>query len=263
MNSCWRGEKDNIWTNLKSSFLQSNLKSLPEAKRNYEKFISYPDRQLKELQSLLVEAKRLKIDYLIIFNLQREISDDAKQLVRSNLLPPWCPKIIPMVLKHVEAVLEDSYSEQKIKNFVKNEMKYSYKKGSSRPPVYATIRTQLAKVLFWTELLTFIGKGETIINLDESSFDRSTKLEFSWLPKGRSCQFINDWLKGRTSLILATWNTSEWFAMVVLDTVNSQKFWFFLKLLEAIVRSRNCITQKSPIVIFDNARTHSSIFTKV
>ena len=143
------------------------------------------------MQSLLVEVKRLKIDYLIIFNLQREISDDAKQLVRSYLLPPWGSKTIPMVLKHVEAVLEESYSEQKIKNFVNNEMKYSYKKGSSRPPVYATRRTQLAKALFWIELLTFIGKGETIINLDESSFDRSTKSEFSWLPKGRSCQFTN------------------------------------------------------------------------
>ena len=142
-------------------------------------------------------------------------------------------------------------------------MRYSYKKGSSRPPVYATRQTQLAKALFWTELLSFIGKGETIINLDESSFDRSAKSEFSWLPKARSCRFINDWLKGLASLILTTWSTSEWFAMVVLDTVNSQKIWFFLKLLEAIVRSRNCISQRFPIVIFDNARTHSSILPKV
>ena len=141
-------------------------------------------------------------------------------------------------------------------------MKYTYKKGSSRPPIYGARRTQLTKALFWTELLSFIGKGEVVINLDESSFDRSTKSEFSWLPVGESCQIINDRLKGRASLIQATWNTSEWLAMVLLDTINSQKFWFFLKILKEIISRWDGNNQKSPIVIFDNARTHSSKITK-
>ena len=82
-------------------YLAKQLEKSPWTKSYNEKFISYPDLQLKELQSGLVEAKRLKIDYLIIFNLQRQISDEAKQLVRSYLLPPWGPKTLPMVLKHV------------------------------------------------------------------------------------------------------------------------------------------------------------------
>ena len=136
-------------------------------------------------------------------------------------------RTIPMTVKHVEAELKEFYPIQKMRNFVKTEMKYTYKKGSSRPPIYGARRTQLTKALFWTELLSFIGKGEVVINLDESSFDRSTKSEFSWLPVGESCQIINDRLKGRASLIQATWNTSEWLAMVWLDTINSKKFWFF------------------------------------
>ena len=196
------------------------------------------------------------------FDAQRLISDDAKQLVKSYLLPPWEPRSTPMTVKHVEEELKESYTIQRIRSFVKKEMRYAYKKGSSRPPIYATERTQLAKALFWTELLSSIGKGEIIINLDESSFDRSAKAEFSWLPVGKSCQIINDRFKGRASLILATWSTGEWLAMVVQDTINSQKFWFFLKVLDTIVSRRNEINQKSSIVIFNNARTHSSIFSK-
>ena len=61
---------------------------------------------------------------------------------------------------------------------------------------------------------------------------------------------------------MATWNTGEWFAMVVLDTVDKVKFWYFLKLLETILRRCSNSSQKSPIIIFDNAATHSSYMTK-
>ena len=106
-----------------------------------------------------------------------------------------------------------------------------------------------------------MAKGEVIINWDESSFDRSVKRQFSWLPKGKNLPIINDKLKGRASLILATWNTGEWIGMVVLGTVDSDKFWLFLGLLKTLIDSRNDSIEKSPIIIFDNARTHSSIKT--
>ena len=117
---------------------------------------------------------------------QKSFSESAKQLIRRYLLPPCEPKSIPMLKKHLESKLKESYSTQKIRNYVKKEMKYTYKKGCSRPPIYSTRRTQLVKALFWAELLSFISKGEVIINWDESSFDRSVKKEFSWLPVGKS-----------------------------------------------------------------------------
>ena len=136
---------------------------------------------------------------------------------------------------YLESKLREEYPLHKIRSYVKREMKFVYKKSSSRPPVYATMRSQLVKALFWTELLLLMAKGKIIINLDESSFDRSVKRQFSWLPVGRSYPIINDKLKGRASLILATWNSGEWISMVVLDTVDSEKFWFFLELLKLTI----------------------------
>ena len=157
--------------------------------------------------------------------------------------------------------MKEEYPLHKIRSYVKREMKFAYKKGSSRPPMYSIMRSQIVKALFWTELLLLIAKGEIIINLDESSFDRSVKRQFSWLPVGRSYPIINDKLKGRASLILATWNTGEWISKVVLDTVDSKKFWVFLKLLKITISNNNSDITKPPIIILDNARTHSSIKT--
>ena len=199
--------------------------------------------------------------FLVKAGAQRVISEEAKQLIHSYLSPPWGPRSISMVKDYLESKLREEYPLHKIRSYVKREMEFAYKKGSSRPPVYATMRSQLVKALFWTELLLLMAKGEIIINLDESSFDRSVKRQFSWLPVGRSYPIINDKLKGRASLILATWNTGEWISMVVLDTVDSEKFWFFLELLKVTISNNNSDITKPPIIILDNARTHSSIKT--
>ena len=138
--------------------------------------------------------------FLVKEGAQKVISEEAKQLIHSFLSPPWGPRSISIVKDYLESKLREEYPLHKIRRYVKREMKFAYKKGSSRPPVYATMRSQLVKALFWTELLLLKAKGEIIINLDESSFDRSVKRQFSWLPVGRSYPIINDKLKGRAAL---------------------------------------------------------------
>ena len=217
---------------------------------------------LKRISKQMKESKSYENRSSIHVGLKKSLSEKTKNLIRAYLTPPCGPKSISMMKKHIELELKVSYSLHEIRNFVKRELMYTYKKGSSRPPVYATKKTQLTKALFCTELLLMIAKGNVIINWDESSFDRSVKRQFSWLPMSKSCPIINDRLKRRASLILATWNTGEWIAMVVVDTINSYKFWLFLKLLESIINNLCPSIEKSPAIIFDNARIHSSIKTR-
>ena len=61
------------------------------------------------------------------FDVHRLKRDDVKQLAKSYLLPPSGPKSIPMTVKHVKAELKELYPIQKMRNFVKTEMKYTYK----------------------------------------------------------------------------------------------------------------------------------------
>ena len=70
-----------------------------------------------------------------------EVEKEAESAARSYLLPPWQPKSIPMIKKYIESKLRESYSTREIRNYVKCQMKYSYKKGNSRPPSYAEKRS--------------------------------------------------------------------------------------------------------------------------
>ena len=141
-------------------------------------------------------------------------------------------------------------------------MKYRLKKGSSRPPKYMQRHIQLVKVLLWTELLSLLHRTEVVISVDESSFERSIKRQYSWLPKGKSSAIIIDRLRRKTSLILATWSNGKWFAMVIVGTVDSLKFWVFMRFLEFVIKSEQDYLSILPTLIVDNTKTHTSKITK-
>ena len=141
-------------------------------------------------------------------------------------------------------------------------MKYIYKKGWSRPRKYGTKWVQLVKDLYWFELLTLLIEEKIVINVDESSFDRSIKNHNSCLLKGENAPILNENVKGKATLILGAWNIREWFAVVIIGTVDSFKFWIFLKLLELVLKEACENIQALPIVVPDNAPTHSSKLSK-
>ena len=67
----------------------------------------------------------------------KTLSENAKKAVRNYLHPPWEPKSIAEFQGFIESELNETYSKHRIRNFITGEMKYTYKKGSSRPPVYS------------------------------------------------------------------------------------------------------------------------------
>ena len=76
-----------------------------------------------------------------------------------------------------------------------------------------------------------ILKGETIINVDESSFDRSIRNNYSWLPRGADSSIINDRVKGKATLIMGTCNIEEGIRVVIIGTINSIKFCIFYEVI--------------------------------
>ena len=70
-----------------------------------------------------------------------------------------------------------------------------------------------------------------IVNIDESSFNRSVKLNYSWLSINKSSGIVNAEAQGRTTMILALLSNGDWMWVMVDETVTSQDFWMFLYLL--------------------------------
>ena len=217
---------------------------------------------MKRLQSFLGSRRSTNQEELKESRNEYQLSEDAKQLIIEYLSPPWKPRTIRAMQKHIKSELEESYSAQMVRRFIIKEMRYSYKKGLSRPHKYGTKRVQLVKVLYWFELLKLLIEEKIVINVDESSFDRSIKNHYSWLPKGENAPILNENIKRKATLILETWSTEEWFAVVIIGTVDFFEFWIFLKLLELVLKESYQDIQALHIVVLDNAPTHSSKLSK-
>ena len=186
------------------------------------------------------------------------LSKDAEAVLKKFVKPPTIPITMKKIQIHILEETKEHYSIHALKSYLKTVLNYWYKKVSSRPLKYRDDRTQLTKSLFWSELSLMALNGKTLINVDESSFDRSIRNNYSWLPKGEDNPIVNDRVSGKATLILATWNTWEWFGVVMIGTVDSEKFCIFMKLLELIVQALHSNDTETPTVLIDNSRTHTS-----
>ena len=218
-----------------TSYILQSLASHPDEREHIKRIYKLSDSTLRRLSKKIKLNRQDIISNNCRFKYQKDLSEEAQRSIKDYLSPPCEPKTISMIRKLLEIQLNEIYSYQKIKSFVQKVMRFSYKKGSSRPPRYINRRIQLVKLQFCTEILDLIAKGQIIINIDESSFDLSVKQDYSWLPIGQNFPIINDRFKGRACLILAVWSTGEWFSMIVSETIDSKKFWLFFKILEQVV----------------------------
>ena len=105
-------------------------------------------------------------------------------------------------------------------------------------------------------MLIAIYHKEFIVNLDGSSFSRSVKNNYSWLPKGKSMPILNTLCKGSTNILLALSIDGRWFWMILSESSTYFTFCIFLFLLQNYVRFV-WGNVKFPIkVMLDNASIH-------
>ena len=96
-----------------------------------------------------------------------DLSGEIKEYIKAYLCPSCGPKTISMIQKQIELNFGKKHSAHRVKQFVKEEMSYRFKKGWFRPLKYAAKRAQLIKALYWTEFLSMIVDGKIIVNVDD------------------------------------------------------------------------------------------------
>ena len=78
-----------------------------------------------------------------------------------------------------------------IKNYLKNELNLSYKKGSSTTKSGASEHTKLLQSIFSANILDQIYDNKYLVSIDEAWFNRDLKKNYSWLSKGCTGSIIN------------------------------------------------------------------------
>ena len=125
-------------------------------------------------------------------------------------------------LKHyIETVTGIFISKQSIASFLRSSLGLSYKRVASRPTKINIPEKILKKIIFWLEFAYLIKPEHILVNIDETLFSRSTKINYSWTMKGVEASVTNSTLIGSLSLLVAITNRGDWYISNLLSRNNS------------------------------------------
>ena len=278
-----------IWDESKSKSIPILLNEEESLKRKQKGMrISYWERVY--LYSLMKQGKKSKSSLTIDFNLSlstlysilnefdnashklgienfsssRNIVESPKiqNAVRTYLCitkTPWTAKNIVMYLK---TKLGISISERIVRIILSKKLGMRYKKGLSRLVNFDEAKQHLAKQWFSIKLWKVIERFRVLINVDQSSFSRLTKKDYSWIPKGKSQIIKNIWFKNSCSLITAITSTGAVIAAKINTTVTSNLMVSFMKELISFINTSEGLEAQSCLVILDNATIHHARIVK-
>ena len=92
-------------------------------------------------------------------------------------------------------------------------------------------------------------------------FNKETKSWYSWIPKGRTSAIINQTIVGSVNMIAAFCSNGSFICSLYHDTVNSDVFCDFIKLLKYSLSKLKIDLQSQTVFILDNASYHRSAQT--
>ena len=84
------------------------------------------------------------------------------------------------ITNYINLILDTTYSVKFINGFMKKIVNISYKKVKSRQISININKIKMIRNLFAVKFSQFISKDTLLINNDESSINRNTKLQYSW-----------------------------------------------------------------------------------
>ena len=145
-----------------------------------------------------------------------------------------------------------------ITKFMKNELSMSFKKASSRPIQIDVKIIQRLKALFSIMLTKQLDKIEWVVNLDESSFSRLTKQNYTWLLKGVPGSVKNIQFSWSINLITAISTTGASYSSMANKTTDSDWFIAFFHKLFKEIEIKEGIDRRMVLLILDNAPCHQS-----
>ena len=107
-----------------------------------------------------------------------------------------------------------------------------------------------------------ILEEKTIINVNEASYSRLVKQNYSWLPRGLEGAIINSKWVGSTSVIFALLSHGQWLWMISNNSTNSNRFARFLLIQQKFIIL--CLGEdlNNVTIILDNDLIHLSNTTK-
>ena len=143
-----------------------------------------------------------------------------------------------------------------IYKFLKEDLRLSYKRGSARLALSMDPKLKYQQAIFSCRMIKILESGDIIINVDESSYTRSIKTNYSWLPKRRMKPIMNTIWKGRARLIFGLCSDGNYIGLLGNNTTKADEFCWFLFLLAKFAEYSLQLKQEKITISMDNVPIH-------
>ena len=166
------------------------------------------------------------------------------------------------ITEHVNTLMNTEYTVGFIRTFMKTHMRMSFKRVKSRPNNVNLLKIGSIRRLYAVKLSKSISRKSLLINIDESSINRSVKTLYSWSFKGISNEKKNSSFSGSISWILAICSNGFWICFLINQTIDSNSFIWFLKILNQWLIANKNFGYDEIFLLLDNCSTHKSEVTQ-
>lgn len=145
---------------------------------------------------------------------------------------------------------------------MKTEAKLSFTKIKSRPNNVNLAQINALRKFFTVKFTQIIDNQTLILNIDESSINRSTKSHYSLSFKGFPAEIKNAPFVGSASIILGICSNGPWLALITNKTMNSQNFTQCLSSHNCWLKRNSNFGYSKVLIMLDNCSVHKSKTTK-
>ena len=130
--------------------------------------------------------------------------------------------------------MQASYSFQYIKNLMKTQSKLKFKWGKSRTCNIDFEKLSLIRHLFSIIFTKQMTMDALLVNIDEWSINRNTKLKYSWRFKGVHIESQNTLFRRSISIVLTIYSNGSFISFAINETINSENFMWFLSIMKQL-----------------------------
>ena len=168
---------------------------------------------------------------------------------------PYTTKDIQNFIKDIDWLM---IPQNWIRHYLKSKLHLSHKRISSCSVYQDPLRTEIMKYLYVIKFSNIVDCSKVFVNIDEVSFSKSTKMNYSWSKKGETWVMNNTSLQGSNSFISAIASLGCWRMTKLNSTNDSRKFIEFLGKLFVWLRVDLKLGMNRIILIIDNWSIHRS-----
>ena len=216
--------------------------------------ISYSSvyRIWKEYQKDPVKFSDMFSSKVLYLNVHSEIKEKLIEFINNKGTPFTITDVKHFACHKIGVEVKTS----DILKLMKSKPNLSFKRISSRPVTKESDRVTLMKKVFCNEYGNLLESETLIANIDEATYSRTTRINYSWGRRGKWIIMQNSSFNGSTSIILAITSKGDLMPAITSEYNNSKIFIKFLKKLIIWLRKDIKANLNFVKLLMDNSPIH-------